>query len=144
MNGRHVNFTLIITMQYCMGIPPNLRTNVDYVFICREPKVCNQKRLYEHYAGMFPTFQMFREVLNQCTANYGCLVIDNNAQSSKLEDQAFWYRAQTSHSDWDTFRMCSEVYWTRKKDTSSETRRKHQEEQARIMKRSTIFDVRKV
>ena len=24
---------LVITMQYPLGIPPNLRTNIDYVFI---------------------------------------------------------------------------------------------------------------
>src|SRR5438132_1113332 len=63
MNGRHAQITFILTMQYCMGITPNLRTNVDYIFICKEPKVANQKRLYEHYAGMFPTFEMFRAVL---------------------------------------------------------------------------------
>lgn len=33
MNGRHWKIMLIITMQYPLGIPPNLRTNIDYVFI---------------------------------------------------------------------------------------------------------------
>ena len=37
MNGRHWKIILIITMQYPLGIPPNLRTNIDYVFILREP-----------------------------------------------------------------------------------------------------------
>ena len=37
MNGRHWKIMLIITMQYPLGIPPNLRTNIDYVFILREP-----------------------------------------------------------------------------------------------------------
>ena len=37
MNGRHWKVMLIITMQYPLGIPPNLRTNIDYVFILREP-----------------------------------------------------------------------------------------------------------
>ena len=35
MNGRHFKILFIITMQYALGIPPNLRTNVDYVFILR-------------------------------------------------------------------------------------------------------------
>ena len=35
MNGRHWKIMLIITMQYPLGIPPNLRTNIDYVFILR-------------------------------------------------------------------------------------------------------------
>ena len=33
MNGRHWKIMLVITMQYPLGIPPNLRTNIDYVFI---------------------------------------------------------------------------------------------------------------
>ena len=43
MNGRHWKMMLIITMQYPLGIPPNLRTNIDYVFILREPYINNRK-----------------------------------------------------------------------------------------------------
>ena len=79
MNGRHYKVLFIITMQYALGIPPNLRTNIDYVFILRENYVSNRKRLYEHYAGMFPSFEMFCQIMDQCTENYECLVINNNA-----------------------------------------------------------------
>src|SRR6185295_12335930 len=81
-------------------------------FICKEPKLGNQKRLYEHYAGIFPTFQMFRAVLQHCTKNYGCLVIDNSSTSDKIEDQVFWYRSDLSDKpDWDNFRLCYPVFW---------------------------------
>ena len=53
MNGRHYKILFIITMQYALGVPPSLRTNIDYVFILRENYVSNRKRLYEHYVGMF-------------------------------------------------------------------------------------------
>jgi hypothetical protein len=98
MNGRHYKSMFIITMQYALGIPPNLRTNIDYVFILRENYVSNRKRLYEHYAGMFPTFDAFCQVMDQCTENFECLVINNNAKSNKLEDQVFWYKAD-KHDD---------------------------------------------
>lgn len=112
MNGRHAKITFILTMQYSLGITPNLRTNIDYVFICKEPKLNNQKRLFEHYAGMFPNFEMFRTVLKQCTKNYGCLVIDNSSTSDKLEDQVFWYRAAIEdRPDWDNFKLCYPVFW---------------------------------
>jgi len=107
MNGRHVHTMFIITMQYAMGIPPNLRTNIDYVFILRENIVANRRRLYEQYAGMFPDFDSFCQVMNQCTENFECLVIDNNAKSNKLEDQVFWYKA-APHPD---FRLCSPELW---------------------------------
>ena len=59
MNGRHYHMMFIITMQYALGIPPNLRTNIDYVFILRENYQSNRKRLYENFAGMFKTFDLF-------------------------------------------------------------------------------------
>ena len=67
MNGRHWKVMLVITMQYPLGIPPNLRTNIDYVFILRENYIANRKRIYENYAGMFPTFESFAQVMDQCT-----------------------------------------------------------------------------
>lgn len=93
MNGRHYKMLFIITMQYALGIPPNLRTNIDYVFLLRENIYQNRKRIYEAYAGMFPSYDMFNQVMDQCTENYECLVIHNNAKSNKLEDQVFWYKA---------------------------------------------------
>lgn len=93
MNGRHFKMFFIITMQYALGIPPNLRTNIDYVFILRENIVQNRKRLYECYAGMFPNFEVFCQIMDQCTENYECLVINNNAQSNRIDEQVFWYKA---------------------------------------------------
>lgn len=107
MNGRHFKMLFIITMQYALGIPPNLRTNIDYVFILRENIVQNRRRLYECYAGMFPTFEVFNAVMDQCTENYECLVINNNAKSNKIEDQVFWYKAQ-SHPP---FKLGSKEIW---------------------------------
>jgi hypothetical protein len=107
MNGRHWKILLIITMQYPLGIPPNLRTNIDYVFILREPYINNRKKIYENYAGMFPTFESFCQVMDQCTENYECLVINNNAKSNKLTDQIFWYKAE-SHTN---FKLGSKEYW---------------------------------
>ena len=107
MNGRHWKVMLIITMQYPLGIPPTLRTNIDYVFILRENYIANRKRIYENYAGMFPTFESFCQVMDQCTENYECLVINNNSKSNKLQDQVFWYKAD-AHND---FRLGSKEFW---------------------------------
>lgn len=107
LNGRHWKVLLIITMQYPLGIPPNLRTNIDYVFILRENYITNRKRIWENYAGMFPTFESFCSVMDQCTQNYECLVIDNNTKSNKIQDQIFWYKAN-SHED---FRLGSKEFW---------------------------------
>ena len=107
MNGRHWKVMLIITMQYPLGIPPTLRTNIDYVFILREPYLTNRKRIWENYASMFPTLESFSSVMDQTTENYECLVINNNAKSNKLQDQIFWYKAEPH----ENFKLGSKEFW---------------------------------
>jgi hypothetical protein len=116
MNGRHYKLLFILTMQFALGIPPTLRTNIDYVFILRENIVSNRKRLYEHYAGMFPTFEMFSTTMDQCTENFECLVIHNNAKSNRIEDQVFWYKAE-HHPD---FRIGADIFWQHHKENYNE------------------------
>lgn len=116
MNGRHWKIMLVITMQYPLGVPPNLRTNIDYTFILREPYLTNRKRIYENFAGMFTTFESFCQVMDQCTENYECLVISNNAKSNRLEDQIFWYKA-TSHGE---FRLGAKEFWEMSKGLGSD------------------------
>lgn len=137
MNGRHWKIMLIITMQYPLGIPPNLRTNIDYVFILREPYINNRKRIYENYAGMFPTFESFCQVMDQCTENHECLVINNNSKSNKLTDQIFWYKAE-AHSN---FRLGSKEFWELSKNMPAEEEVKYDPNAAK--KHTTPIHVKK-
>lgn len=106
MNGRHYKIFFLMTAQYPLGIPPTLRTNIDYVFIFREPVAKNQERLYDAYAGCFPNLESFKQTLLQTTNDYECMVIDNKTQSNKLEDQVFWYKASEKN-----FKMCDSELW---------------------------------
>ena len=54
--------------------------------------------------------------MDQCTENYECLVINNNAKSNKLQDQIFWYKAD-SHDD---FKLGSKEYWEISKGLQSD------------------------
>tara|TARA_Y100000590_G_C15514786_1_gene936829 strand:- start:135 stop:971 length:837 start_codon:yes stop_codon:yes gene_type:complete len=138
MNGRHWKILTVITMQYPLGVPPNLRTNIDYVFILREPYLTNRKRIYENYAGMFPTFESFCQVMDQCTENYECLVVNNNARSNKLEDQIFWYKAEP-HND---FKLGSKEFWEISKDLGSDDEDEPYDPNA-MMKRGPKINVKK-
>ena len=139
MNGRHWKMMLIITMQYPLGIPPNLRTNIDYVFILREPYISNRKKIYENYAGMFPTFESFCQVMDQCTENYECLVINNNAKTNKLSEQIFWYKAD-SHK---TFKLGSKEFWELSKDIHSDDEGDVYDPNSRDKKKGPKINVRK-
>ena len=107
MNGRHWKILFIITMQYCMDLPPCLRANIDYVFILKENIIQNKEKIYKNFFGIFPTFDSFNEVLTQCTENYECLVLDNTSKSNKIEDCVFWYKAKIGRK----FKMGSPALW---------------------------------
>jgi len=139
MNGRHWKIILIITMQYPLGVPPNLRTNIDYVFILREPYISNRKRIYENYAGMFPTFESFCQVMDQCTENYECLVINNNSKSNKLDDQIFWYKAQQRGN----FKLGSKEFWDLSKDIASDDDEPNYDPSTQRAKRGPRINVKK-
>lgn len=109
MNGRHYGLLYILSLQYVLGIPPVLRGQVDYVFILRENQVSSRKKIYEQFAGIFPTFELFCQIMDQCTENYECLVIHNGSKTNKLEDCVFWYKAE-GHPD---FKIGSRDLWTK-------------------------------
>jgi hypothetical protein len=116
MNGRHWKVMLVITLQYALGITPNLRTNIDFVFILREPYMTNRKRLFDNYCSMFPTFEAFNSVLDQTTENYECLVVNNNAKSNKITDQIFWYKAEPRPD----YKLGSKEFWELSKNLGSD------------------------
>lgn len=107
MNGRHQNIMFLLPMQYPLGIPPDLRTNVDYTFILRENNYTNRKRIYENYASIFPTFEVFCTVMDTITEGYGCLVVDNTSRSNKLEECVFWYEAE----DHEEYKIGNKMFW---------------------------------
>lgn len=116
MNGRHFDLMFMVTMQYPLGIPPELRTNVDYTFIFREPSISNRKRIYDNYASCIPTFQLFNQIMDKCTENYECVVIKTLATTNRLEDQVFWYKAPSV----EDFRVGADVFWNYKQESSDE------------------------
>lgn len=107
MNGRHWRLMFILTMQYCMDLPPDLRANIDFVFVLRENIVQNQDKLYKNFFGIFPDAASFRETMNACTEGFDCLVLDNTSRSNKIEDCIFWYRAKPDR----VFKICSPEIW---------------------------------
>uniref|UniRef100_A0A6C0AD95 Packaging ATPase n=1 Tax=viral metagenome TaxID=1070528 RepID=A0A6C0AD95_9ZZZZ len=93
MNGRHFDVSFLLAMQYAVGIGPELRSNFDYVFLLAEDFINNQKKLYEHYAGMFPDFKSFQDIFKQMTSNFGAMVIVNRGARHSFTEKVFKYKA---------------------------------------------------
>jgi len=92
-NGRHYKIKFYLTMQFSLGISPELRSNFDFIFLLGEDIISNQKRLYDHYAGMFPSFDIFKRVFVKVTSNFGVMVINNRRKGGDITEKVFWYRA---------------------------------------------------
>ena len=107
MNGRHWKIFFMLTMQYCMDMTPALRSNVDYVFILRENILSNREKLWKSFCGIFPTLDIFNQVMDACTENYECLVVDNTSKSNKIENCVFWYKAKLHKN----FKVGSKQIW---------------------------------
>jgi hypothetical protein len=50
---------------------------------------------------------MFSKVMDACTENYECLVLDNTVKSNKITDCVFWYKAKVRTG----FRVGSPNLW---------------------------------
>ena len=94
MNGRHLAITTIIAMQTPMGIPPALRSNIDYVFICRHNNENDLKTIYTNYVNGFKSKKAFEKVHSKCTSNFRVLVIHKTSKSDKMSEIVFHYKAQ--------------------------------------------------
>ena len=92
-NGRHWSIFLLVTMQYVLDLPPELRANTDFVFILRNNQLADREKLYKHFAGFIPSFQIFNKIMNNCTTGFECLVVNNMSRSNKIEANLFWYVA---------------------------------------------------
>ena len=107
MNGRHWQIMTMLTVQYCMSLDIALRGNAGYIFVCREPIISYRKKIYESFLGMLPSFSVFEKVMDVCTQNYECLVLDRTCRSTKVEDCLFWYKADAVHN----FHIGDERLW---------------------------------
>lgn len=116
-NGRHEKICFISSMQYCLDCPPDIRTNIDYVFALRDIVLANKQRLHKYFFGCFNRFDDFDRVLSDVTDNYGVLCLDNTCKTNNLTDMLSWYRASPNLPE---FRLGKPVFW--KLDACSITR----------------------
>jgi hypothetical protein len=108
MNGRHRKIFFLCAVQYLMDIPPDIRTNVDYLFVLKENVLSNREKLHKQFFGMFAEYKDFSVVMNSCTSGFQCMVLDNTARSNDPSDCVFWYQADAAGPD---FRVGSPGVW---------------------------------
>ena len=107
MNGRHYGISMIVSCQYCMDISVDLRTNADFIYVFKQNNAQSIKNLYENYFSGFEKKRHFQTVLEACTSNYQCLVLDNMRPTNSVQEVCFWYKAKLGRK----FRFGSPELW---------------------------------
>lgn len=107
-NGRHWKMWYMLSLQYPTDIRPVIRTSVDGVFIFREPSIKLRKSIWENYASIIPSFDMFCDIMDQLTGDYTAIYIHNIGVSNDWKDCVFWYKARLIPDGWQF--GCPE-YW---------------------------------
>ena len=106
--GRHWKCWYILSLQYGMDVKPVIRTNVDNVFIMREPSLRNRKIMWENYGSIVPDFTIFCALMDQITGDHTALYIHNQGMTNDWKDCVYWYKAPLTPKD---FRFgCDEYY----------------------------------
>ena len=108
VNGRHRRIFLVNAVQYLMDVAPDLRTNIDYVFVLKENIIMNRDKLYKQYFGMFDSAKTFYAAMDALTSGHSAMVLDNKTTSTNVEDCVFYFE---SAAKVPPFRLCSDVYW---------------------------------
>lgn len=106
--GRHWKCMYILSLQYAMDVKPVIRTNVDGIFIMREPLLKNRKSLYENYASVIPDFTTFCELMDQLTNDYCSLYIHGATHTNNWQDCVYYWKAPVVDPNW---KLGSPEYW---------------------------------
>jgi hypothetical protein len=114
-NGRHWAMLHILTLQYCLDIPPAVRNNYDYAFIFKENIISTREKLHKYFGACIHNFQDFNNLMDTITGDYTALVIKNSASATTPEECLFWYKANPDAVP-KNWKFGSPVAWEFQKD----------------------------
>jgi len=106
--GRHWKMMYILSLQYAMDVKPVIRTNVDGIFILREPLLKNREALYKNYASIIPDFNTFCELMDQLTDDYCAIYIHGATQTNTWQECVYYWKAPMVPNGW---KFGCQDYW---------------------------------
>ena len=113
MNARWLKLNILITLQDALKIHPALRGNTDWVFALKENNPKARERLQANYFGQLG--KHFDKIYDKFTDNRKAIVLDNTGQSTRIEDNYYFYKATLrdfhEHPHLKKWKMGSKKYW---------------------------------
>lgn len=94
---RHWQISWIFCVQDPMSIPDAYRSQIAYTIFTQQKTDRIKKKIYENYWNSdFGNYQIFAAILQKCTSNYNCLIIDNKNMSGKFDETVFCAKVHDS------------------------------------------------
>lgn len=106
-NSRHWDMLSIFACQYVFDFKPVIRSNIDGVFIFREPNKVNREKIWKNFASIIPTFPLFCAIMDYITTDHMCLYINNFTSSNDWKECVFYYKAKIRPD----FKFGCQEYW---------------------------------
>ena len=92
MDGRHLDTTFILGMQYPVSIKAESRSNFDLVILFYTNKPDIRMRYNKYWCGLFSKQKDFDKVFSELTDDHSMMIIMSRGQESNdIRDQLFWY-----------------------------------------------------
>jgi energy-coupling factor transporter ATP-binding protein EcfA2 len=91
--SRHYKMFVLMTCQASFDLKPECRDQAAGYFILKSDNADNRKKIYSTYASIIPTRAEFNALMDQLTADYCCLFINNRVKSQNWKDKVFWFKA---------------------------------------------------
>jgi len=113
LNGRHSNVFVVVLAQYIFDIPPAIRSNVDFVFVLQDNVIVNRKNIYEHFGGIFASFDDFDKIMKKSTSDSDAMVLDQTKSSYEWDQVVSYYSPRPGV----TFKIGKKEEWKDKSDS---------------------------
>jgi len=109
-NGRHKAKAHLLSLQFCLDIPTEIRGLIDGTFICREGNPKNRLRLFENFGNCVDNIHDWNDLMDGLTDDYCCMYVNNKGTSNVMEDNIFYYKADPNKIPKNWKFGCNE-YW---------------------------------
>jgi hypothetical protein len=95
-NGKMYKYNVLLQQQTPI-LQPQYRQQIDYLFLSKETNSANLRKIYDQWVSqIFDTYNIFTRILNDCTRNYGFMVVDFRSRSYRLSERVFRYKVQAN------------------------------------------------
>lgn len=114
--GRHWDCLYVLSLQYALDVKPFIRSNVDGVFIFREPSKSVRENIYKNYASIIPDYSLFCRLMDELTSDHTALYIHNFTNTNDWKECVYYYKAPDMDKEYPNFRFGCEDFWKFSRD----------------------------